>query len=380
MLDKQEKQCYFINVSTRRQRVLTKGDSMQLDLRKKKILQAIVNEYINTAEPVGSRYIAKKRELGLSSATIRNEMADLEEMGYLAQPHTSAGRVPSDKGYRLYVDDLMEIRELTLEEVRVLRGELSLKINELNTLIKSASAAISKLTNYTSVTLTPSSDDCEVKKIETVLLDSSKVYVIVVSMSGAVKNSLANLSVKVDKETLALLTGILQDKLYGYSASRIGTWVLKEIKNEFKLSEQTREFILVPLLKAVFECLTQMSSAEIFLEGTTNIFSFPEFRNIERAQEFLKLMEDKKSITNVLSGLAKEENIKMLIGNENSIEEIKECSIVSATYSTGDLVLGTIGIIGPKRMEYSKVVSMMEYMNRMIASELNKLITNMDEE
>ncbi|MDR1060199.1 MAG: heat-inducible transcriptional repressor HrcA [Clostridiales bacterium] len=347
-------------------------------MRKRRILQAIVNEYIDTAEPVGSRYIAKKHELGLSSATIRNEMADLEDMGYLAQPHASSGRVPSDKGYRLYVDDLMETRLLTLDEVRAVTEELDLKINELGALIKNASAAISRLTKYTAVTLTTKGGDSGVKAVETVSIDSAKVYVIVISESGTVKNSIASLPVRLDKDDLARLTALLQNRVCGHSRESLMGALQSAIREEFA-GAGAAEAVMSALADAVIDCLRQMGSAEMFLEGTANILNFPEFRNIERAREFLEILEEKKSIANLLSGLAKDERVRVLIGGENQIDEIKECSIVSATYTAGNMVFGTIGVIGPKRMEYSKVVSTIEYINKVIASELGKLASGADE-
>ena len=352
---------------------------MHLDNRKRRILQAIIDEYINTAEPVGSRSIAKKHELGLSSATIRNEMADLEEMGYLAQLHTSSGRMPSDKGYRLYVDNLMEVRDLTLEEIRTVSNELNLKINELSALIKHASTVISRLTKYTAVVLTPKNEDCQIRKIETVLIDSKKVFVIVVSNSGTMKNCVANLASRIDKDELIQITTVLQKNLCGKTLAQSNQLEFERIRKEF-LTYAEKESILNPILDAVLECFMQMNHSEIYLEGAANILNFPEFRNIERAREFLGILEEKKSISSVLSELSKGNHIKMLIGEENPIDEIKECSIVSTTYSTGDIVLGTIGIIGPKRMEYSKVVSTIEYINKLIAKELGNLVDPHDDE
>jgi heat-inducible transcriptional repressor len=342
-------------------------------MRKRRILQAIINEYIDTAEPVGSRYIARKHELGLSSATIRNEMADLEEMGYLAQPHTSSGRVPSDKGYRLYVDNLMEPRDLTTDEIRAVSDELDLKINELGALIKNASMVISKLTKYTAVSLMSKQEDSEIRAVEAVPLDGDKAYVIVISRSGAVKNSVSSLPVRLERDELARFTAILQDMVGGRTPGHIAKSLHCGIREKFAGTGLT-EAVLAALADGVVDCLKQMSSSEMFLEGTANIFNFPEFRNVERAREFLEIMEERKSISKLLSGLAKEEHVSMLIGNENPIDEIKECSIISATYAAGSMVFGTVGIIGPKRMEYSKVVSTIEYINKVMANEFSKLV------
>jgi len=345
---------------------------MQLDYRKRRILQAIIKEYIDTAEPVGSRSIAKKHELGLSSATIRNEMADLEEMGLLAQPHTSAGRIPSDKGYRLYVDRLMETRDLTVDEIRAVTSELDLKINELDTIIRNASAVISRLTKYTAVAITPKPEDSEIIAIDAVSIGRGKVCVIVISRSGTVKSNVASVSPSCTDRMIELFTQICKKYIGGYRPEQVGALTVSAIGEE-AVSRGVDKTTANALLSSVLECVGQMCNTEVFFDGTTNIMNFPEFRDIERAREFLEVLEEKKTIGNLLSELTKDERIKMLIGNENPIDEIKECSIIGATYSAGNMVIGTIGVIGPKRMEYSKVVSIIEYINRIIAREIERL-------
>ena len=344
---------------------------MRLDYRKRRILQAIIDEYIDTAEPVGSRSIAKKHELGLSSATIRNEMADLEEMGLLAQPHTSAGRVPSDKGYRLYVDRLMETRNLTLDEINAVTNELNLKINELGAVIRNASAVISKLTKYTAVSLTPIPEDTEITAIEAVGIDQHKVCIIVVSKSGTVKSSIVSLPVRYTEKELSAFTQICKKRLCGSVNDHINHTAADIIRAEAS-GYGIDDTAVNLMLEAVFACIMQMCNTEVYLNGTTNIMGFPEFRNVERAREFLEILEEKKAIGNLLSEFARDERIKMLIGNENPIEEIKDCSIVGATYSAGNTVFGTIGVIGPKRMEYAKVVSIIEYINGVITREIKR--------
>jgi heat-inducible transcriptional repressor len=350
---------------------------MRLDYRKRRILQAIIDEYIDTAEPVGSRSIAKKHELGLSSATIRNEMADLEEMGLLAQPHTSAGRVPSDKGYRLYVDRLMEARDLTLDEISAVTSELNLKINELGAVIRNASAVISKFTKYTSVSLTPAHEETEITAVETVGIDQNKVCIIVVSKSGTVKSSVVSLPVRYTEQELTVFSQICKKRLCGGTQEYNDSAASEIIRAEASAKNIDDIFINV-MIKAVFDCIGQMRNTEVYLNGTTNIMNFPEFRNVERAREFLEILEEKKSIGNLLSELAKNDRIKMLIGNENPIDEIKDCSIVGATYSAGNTVFGTIGVIGPKRMEYAKVVSIIEYINGVISREIKRFSEDPD--
>ena len=348
---------------------------MQLDYRKRRILQALIDEYINTAEPVGSRSIARKHELGLSSATIRNEMADLEEMGLLAQPHASAGRVPSDKGYRLYVDRLMEARDLTMDEIRAVTSELDLKINELGAVIKNASAVISRLTKYTAVSITPKQEDSEITAVEIVRIEQRKACVIVVSKSATVKNHVVSLPFLFSDDDLRMFSAICKKRLCGYTPEQINASVV-ELAREEAAIRNIDEHTSAALLGAVIDCIGQMRNTEVFLNGTTNIMNFPEFRNIERAKEFLEVLEEKKTIASLLVDLAKDERIKMLIGAENPIDEIKECSIIGATYNAGSMVFGTIGVIGPKRMEYAKVVSIIEYVNGVISQEIKRLSDN----
>ena len=345
---------------------------MRLDYRKRRILQAIIDEYIDTAEPVGSRSIAKKPELNLSSATIRNEMADLEDMGYLDQPHASAGRVPSDKGYRLYVDRLMEARSLTLDEISAVTNELHLTINELGDVIRNASALISKLTKYTAVTLTPEMDDAEITAIEVIGIDQSRICVIAASKSGTVKSSVATLHTRCSEHDLTTFSQICKRRLCGVSAEQITAVTAEFIRAEAS-ARNIDDTAARLMTEAVFDSIGQMRKNEVLLNGTTNIMNFPEFRNIERARGFLEVLEEKKAIGHLISELAKDESIKMLIGNENPIDEIRGCSIVGATYSAGATVFGTIGVIGPKRMEYAKVVSIIEYINGVIAREIKRL-------
>ena len=342
---------------------------VQIDLRKKKILQAIVDEYINTAEPVGSRYIARKHELGLSSATIRNEMADLEEMGYLAQPHTSSGRIPSDKGYRLYVDDIMKTRELSMEEINAVTVELGIKIGEINQLLQRASTVMSKLTKYTTLSMTSSFDESIIKTVRIVQIEERKLIVILITNADAVKNAIAYLPCEVDRETILRLSDVFHERLRGKGVESLNESVVKEITDETGANAD----VVIEIFEAVLDCFRQMANSEIMFDGATNILSFPEFRDINKARGFLELLEEKKNIANVVNELSRKDNIKVLIGDENPIEEIKNCSIVSTAYGEGNIVFGTIGVIGPKRMEYSKVVSALKYINKIVSREIEKL-------
>ena len=343
---------------------------MFLDDRKRRILQAIIDDYIDTAEPIGSRTIARKHELGLSSATIRNEMADLEEMGYLAQPHTSAGRVPSDKGYRLYVDELMKAKELTAEETETIKHALEVRINEMNQLIRQSSMILSKITKYTSLAMTPVSKKSSLKAVQVVPIQQGKALVIVVTNASVVRNSLVRVHESIMPDFLIRISNALNNKLVGLTLEQINADVIKEIEKELEISDE----ILLPILNAVADCINQVDHSEVYLDGVTNILNYPEFRDIMKAKEFLDVLDEKDLIYNLLNGRGSGDSVTVQIGEENAIKEIQECSLITATYSFGNITLGTVGVIGPTRMEYAKVISSMEFLKKKLNLEIIKLI------
>jgi len=240
---------------------------MFLDERKKRILQSIIDDYISTAEPVGSRTVARKHELGLSSATIRNEMADLEEMGYLTQPHTSAGRIPSDKGYRFYVDQLMKQSELTMEEIYSIKSAMDTKINELSQLLKQVSVAMSKITKYASMAALPEKKNSVLKAVQVVPVEKGKALVVVITNSGTIKNSLINISETVLPEHLVYVSNIFNEKLSGLTIGQINMPVIREIELLMGPSQD----ILMPVLNGVTDCIEQIDKSEVFLEGAINM-------------------------------------------------------------------------------------------------------------
>ncbi len=342
-----------------------------LDDRKLKILQAIIDDYINTAEPVGSRTIAKKHELGLSSATIRNEMADLEEMGFLEQPHTSARRVPSDKGYRLYVDQLMKINDLSDSEIEKIKNAMDIRINELSQIIRNASVVMSQFTKYTSMAVTPQIKRSVLKAVQVVPIETGKALVIVVTDSNIVRNNLIRIPDKVTPDFIIQVSNMLNDKLKGYT--------LEMLKRNFLNGEAEQLTslpydLMRPILDGIEELIKLIDQPEVYLEGTTNILNFPEFKEVQKAKEFLSLLDEKKLMSEILNTNSNKNEIVIQIGNENLIHGIKDCSLVTASYSVDDYVIGAIGIIGPTRMEYSKVVSSLNYIRNKINQEILKLL------
>lgn len=343
-----------------------------LDDRKLRILQAIIDDYIHSAEPVGSRTIAKKHELGLSSATIRNEMADLEDMGFLEQPYTSSGRVPSDKGYRLYVDQLMQIDELSETDTEKIRNAMDIRINELSQLIRNASVVMSKFTKYTSIAVTPHTKKSALKAVQVVPIEQGKALVIIVTDSNVVRNSLVRIEEKITPDFLIQVSNLLNEKLKGFTLEMLKS---NTIKSEVERTTSLPHNLIKPILDGIEDLIKTIDQPEIYLEGTTNILNFPEFKEVQKAKEFLNILDEKKLVSDLLiSNLYSNNDIIIQIGNENIIEGIKDCSLVTASYSVGDHVIGTIGIIGPTRMEYSKVVSSMNYIRNKINQEILKLL------
>ena len=328
---------------------------MAIDERKIKILQAIINDYIMTGEPVGSRTIAKRYDLGVGSATIRNEMADLEEMGYLEQPHTSAGRVPSNKGYRLYVDKLMQTGSLTKdEELKIKEYIINSAMYEVDKIVKQACSLLSELTNLTTVVQTPSVRSSYIKSIQLLPIDSHNLVSVIVADSGVIKNHRIQMINKVLNLTLRNLT-----------IEEINLEVINNLKHELTGFDE----VFNGILPALYETLKESNNTEVFVEGATNIFNYPEYNNIEKAKEILSLISDKD---NLLDLIEPGNDITIRIGEENFFPEAKDCSIISAEYSVDGRPIGKIGLIGPKRINYSKVVAIMNQ----VMKELNKSLRN----
>lgn len=319
--------------------------------RKKRILQAIIDDYVSTAEPISSNTIAKKYDMGLSSATIRNEMADLEELGYLHQPHTSAGRIPSDKGYRLYVDELMIRKTLSQQEVESIKYNLLKKINAMEKIMQQASTILSQITHYTTVVKVPLVKNNIIKHVQIVPLDSNNALLVLIYGTGIIKNTLIKLPETLNNEVIIKTSNLLNEKLHGLTIESINLPIIQDIQNEMGNYKD----ILMPILDIIATSIEDDEENEVYYEGTSNIFDYPEYNSIEKAKNFINAIEEKDIISKLLGN--SNESIKISIGKENYIEQMDECSLVSTTYSVGDRVIGTVGIIGPKRMDYPKVVS-----------------------
>ncbi|RMC93185.1 heat-inducible transcriptional repressor HrcA [Clostridium autoethanogenum] len=340
---------------------------MEMDERKIKILQAIVNDYINTAEPVGSRTIAKKYNLGVSSATIRNEMADLEEMGYLEQLHSSSGRIPSNNGYRLYVDKLMHIPNLSQEEMYIIKSQIiDAALFEVDKILKQAVCLLSELTKLTSIVRAPSVKRGYIKHIQLINIESStNILLVLIIDSGIIKNNLIKVGKTISDDILVKLSNMLNVRLKNLSAEQINLEVINNLKNDF----QGYEDIFNNIISALYDSLNSVDNSNIYTQGATNIFNYPEYKDIEKAREFLSMMDNKDKVSSLLNSNS---NISVKIGKENYTEGAEDCSVVSAVYSLNERPIGEIGVIGPTRIPYSKVISILAN----VVKEMNYILSN----
>jgi len=326
---------------------------MAIDKRKIQILEAIINDYINTGEPVGSRTTAKKYDLGVGSATIRNEMSDLEDMGYLEQPHTSAGRIPSSKGYRLYVDSLMQQARISEEEqLQIKKYIIDSAMLEVDKIVKQASTLLSELTNLTCVVQTPSVMKSYIKSVQLLRVDDNNLISVIVTDSGVIKNHRIKTKKIPSMEQLQVINKVINKRLVNLTIQDINLEVINNLKSDLMGYDDLFNAI-VPVL---YETLKEDNSSEIFMEGTTNIFNYPEYNNIDNAKQILNLLYNKDYVVELL---APKGGLSIKIGDENYIPEAKNCSVISAQYSLGDRPMGTIGLIGPRRINYSRVIAIM---------------------
>ncbi len=325
---------------------------MQLDERKIKIMQAIIRNYLETGEPVGSRTISKYTDLNLSSATIRNEMADLEELGYIIQPHTSAGRIPSDKGYRLYVDQMMEEKEREVEE---LKGILLEKEDKMDHLLKQVAKVLAQNTNYATMISAPQYHRNKLKFIQLSRVDSHQLLVVTVVEGNVIKNSMLQVEEELDSESLLKLNILLNTHLNGLTLEEINLNMITAMKQQAGIHST----IIGEVIDAIAESVKADEDLEIYTSGANNIFRYPELADNRKASELITAFEEKKLLEELVEERLSDENntgIQIYIGDETPVQSMKDCSVVTATYELEEGMKGTIGIIGPKRMDYDKVV------------------------
>ena len=315
-----------------------------LDERKTKILKAIIRNYLETGEPVGSRTISKDSDLNLSSATIRNEMADLEEMGYILQPHTSAGRIPSDKGYRFYVDHLIEEKDNEVTQMKEFMIEHTEKVEQV---LKQVAKVLATNTNYAAMISAPSYQKSRVKFIQLSQVDDEQILAVIVREGNIVKNKIISVGEPLGNERLLKLNILLNSNLNGLSIDQINLGMISLLKEQAGIDSG----IVSDVLDAVAEAIGEDEDLQIYTSGATNIFKYPELSDSKSASELIEAFEEKQELASLVSEtLNSEENtgIQVYIGNETPIQTMKDCSVVTATYELGEGIQGTIGIIGPK--------------------------------
>ena len=347
------------------------GLDEQLDERKVKILKAIIKNYLETGEPVGSRTISKFTDMKLSSATIRNEMADLEELGYIVQPHTSAGRIPTDKGYRLYVDDMMSEKEQNItnkeQELSSMKDMLGEKVEKVEELLQNVAKVLAKDTNYATMVTTPKVTGNKLKFVQLSQLEANKILAVIVMEGNLIRNKVITVSEDLSQENLLKLNILINTTLTGLTLEQMNLSIVSKMEN------QAGEHInlVKEVLDAIVDTISSADDLKIYTSGATNIFKYPELSDSTKASELIYALEEKQSLSDLVvdddnsvdeQDSSSNNGIQVYIGNETPIESMKDCSVVTATYELQDGMKGTIGIIGPKRMDYEKVVETLKNM------------------
>ncbi len=340
---------------------------MQLDERKYLILQAIIDDYILTAMPVGSRTISRKSGVGYSPATIRNEMSDLEELGYLDQPHTSAGRVPSNKAYRLYVDHLMKTVKLTSDERERMQDHLVAKSKQVEGVIRSAAGVLSDATKYTSVIVAPKLGTLRIKHVQLVPVAERMALMVIVTNAGIVKDAVIGIPEGMTADELYAVSRTLTEKLADKPLEAVRQAFAELLRN----AEYNRK-LLGETLQVIEKRLEAGGDAsDVIVGGPANMLEYPEYSDVSKARNFLAVLESKDTLRKLLSRDGSME-ISIRIGPENQLPALNDCSIVTASYRVGDHSNGTLGIIGPTRMNYNRVISVLEFMGRALSDVLSE--------
>nr|WP_285843005.1 heat-inducible transcriptional repressor HrcA [Metabacillus litoralis] len=331
------------------------------------VLQVIIDDFIHSAQPVGSRSLAKKDEITFSSATIRNDMADLEDLGFIEKTHSSSGRVPSEKGYRYYVDHLLSPQRLTKTEVTQIKSIYAEKIFELEKVVQKSAQILSEMTNYTSIVLGPKVNENRLKRIQIVPISKETAVAIIVTNTGHVENRTITFPDSLEPSDIEKMVNILNERLVGVPLVDLQNKIFKEVVTVLKNHIENYDM----LLKIMAGSLNLESNEKIYFGGKTNMLSQPEFSDIGRIRSLLTMIEQEKELYGLLK--ANSAGISIKIGKENDLSAMENCSLITATYSLGDNQLGTIAVLGPTRMEYSRVVSLLTRMTR----DLSKTLTDL---
>lgn len=343
------------------------GNGRELNDRKKMILKAIIEAHVKEGEPVGSKYLTEHKQIALSSATIRNEMAELESLGYLEQPHTSAGRVPSEVGYRFYVDSLMQKYRMSQNELVRMNALVKSRLAEVDRLLETATQLAAALTNYTSLAVKPKQSEAVIDRFKTVHLGDDLFMLIMMDGGGNIKTRQIHTEMPVDADTLSKLELLLNTRLAGRRVHEITVPLVMEMERSFGEGEG----LIGPVVKNVCETMSEMDGGDLKYAGVNHLLAYPEYADAHEFKELLGVLEEKRDILKLVSDAeAEDDGPQVIIGSENGVEEMKNSTLVFQKIKSGGKVIGAIGILGPRRMDYSKVISTVEY----IAGNLTDLL------
>ncbi len=340
---------------------------MVLTDRQVLILQVIVDDFIRTAQPVGSRSLSKKESISFSSATIRNEMADLEELGFIEKTHSSSGRIPSEKGYRYYVDHLLLPQKLNNSEIMTVKSIFAERIYELEKIVQKSARILSDMTNYTSIVLGPAVQDNKLKKLQIVPLNADTAIAIIVTDTGHVENRVFHFPSNVDPGDVEKMVNILNERLTGVPIVDLNSSIYKEVATLLRQHINNYD----SLLNSIAQTLDIPTSEKVFFGGKTNMLNQPEFNDVAKIRSLMAMIEQEDGISQLIRKNPQGINVK--IGRENNNTAMENCSLITATYSMGEEKLGTIAVLGPTRMEYSRVISLLKY----ISADLSKVLTDL---
>ena len=344
------------------------GDGSGLNERKKLILKAIIEAHVKEGEPVGSKYLTQNKQIALSSATIRNEMSELEEMGYLEQPHTSAGRVPSENGYRFYVNSLMQKYRMSQNELARMNTLVKSRLAEVDKLLETATQLAAALTNYTSIAIKPGQSAAVITKFRLVFITDEMLMLVMLMADGSVKTSQIHAEITIDADMLERLEFMLNTRVAGKRADEITMPLVMELEKSFGDGDS----LVGPVMKCICGTLGEDSDGEVRLSGVNHLLEYPEYADAHKFKELLGVLEEKRDLLKLVSESdSDEDKPQVIIGSENSVEEMQDSALVFQKIKSGGKVVGAIGILGPRRMDYSKVISTVEYIAENISGLLD---------